>query len=424
MKKLLFFIFVCFALGANAQTYQISFAGSGASNTVGSIIVENLKTGAIVNLNGGDILRLNLTTGINSDVYGMSSDLMVFPNPSAGSVKIQFTPPAPGNAVISLYDLTGRQVARVNHFLENYLQEFQLSGLGNGLHLISVKGNTYNYSAKILSNSNVSENTISLERISNNSPINPKPSNDEDKGSTATVDMQYTAGNRLKFTGRSGDYSTVFVDDPTQTKTITFNFVPCTDFEKNNYSVVQIGTQLYMAENLKSTKYNDGTTIPLVADSLQWLGLSTPGYCFYRNNEAAYKNVYGALYNFYAASNSKLCPDGWHVPIREEYVTLHDFLGGYWKAGAKMKETGLAHWYMPNYGATNESGFTGLPGGWRGSTSKYQEIHATGEFWSSTSKTDEVGHGFWLDYWTTMGKYFYEEFVNKKVGFSIRCMKD
>jgi uncharacterized protein (TIGR02145 family) len=424
MKKVLFLLTVFCTLTANAQTYQISFAGGGASNTVGSVIVENLKSGTSINLNGGDILRLNLTTGINSDVYGMSSDLMVFPNPSAGSVKIQFTPPAQGDAVISLYDLTGRQVARVKHFLENYPQEFQVSGLGNGLHLISVRGNTYNYSAKILSNSNISGSTVKIERISNISAFNIKPSNNEYKGSMTTVDMSYTAGDRLKFTGKSGDYSTVFVDDPTQTKTITFNFIACTDFEKNNYPVVQIGTQLYMAENLKSTKYNDGTTIPLVADSLQWLGLTTPGYCFYRNNEAAYKNVYGALYNFYAASNSKLCPVGWRVPIREEYVTLHDFLGGYSKAGAKMKETGLAHWYMPNYGATNESGFTGLPGGWRGSTSKFQEIRETGEFWTSTSYSDIAGHGFYLDYWTTMGKYFYEEFVNKKVGFSIRCIKD
>ncbi len=236
--------------------------------------------------------------------------------------------------------------------------------------------------------------------------------------------MDYATGDRLKFTAVSGNYITVFMDVPAQDKTITFNFVPCSDHEKNNYPVVQIGTQIFMAENLKSTVYSDGTAIPYVADSMQWIGLTTPGYCYYGNNEAAHKNLYGALYNYYAASHGKICPAGWHVPTYDEYLALTGFLGKYYTAGAKMKETGTVHWYYPNYGATNESGFTALPGGWRNSAGKFQELLETGEFWCSTSYSEGVGYGFYLDYWTTKGKYFDAEYVTKKAGFSIRCLKD
>ena len=101
--------------------------------------------------------------------------------------------------------------------------------------------------------------------------------------------MEYTTGDRLKFTGISGNYSTVKTDIPESDKTITFNFIACTDGDNNNYPVVEIGTQVWMAENLKTTKYSDGTDIPLVTSNTAWIPLTTPGYCWYNNNEATTK---------------------------------------------------------------------------------------------------------------------------------------
>jgi uncharacterized protein (TIGR02145 family) len=422
MKKLLFLSVIFYALEANAQNYNIQFTGTGASPTISSIKVENLSTGATLSLNGGDILRLVVTTGINEVGNGQSPEIKIFPNPSEGSSRIQFYPPYPGNAVITLFDITGKQTAQIQSYLENSEQEFQLSGLNNGLYLISVKGKTYHNTGKILSNNNIYGNIVSIERISGSRTVDADQKINDDKGSLTTVDMPYTSNQILKFTGISGNYSTVKTDIPAQDKTITFNFIACADFEQNNYQVVEIGTQVWMAENLKSTKLNDGIAISHVPDSIQWIGLTADGYCWYRNNEAANKNVYGAIYNFYAASNSKLCPVGWHVPTDEQYGALITTLGGSAVAGGKMKESGTIHWASSSNPGTNESGFTGLPGGWRSSANgAYKELKVCGEFWTSTPYSTTGGYSYYLDYYY---KGIYREYVNKTVGFSVRCIKD
>jgi uncharacterized protein (TIGR02145 family) len=139
-----------------------------------------------------------------------------------------------------------------------------------------------------------------------------------------------------------------------------------TDKDDNTYTAVTIGTQVWIIENLKTTKYNDGTTIPNITDNEVWANLTTPGYCWYDNDASTFKAIYGALYNWYAVNTGKLCPLGWHIPTRDDYTTLMLFLDtdGTWDnndAGGKLKETGTIHWLSPNIGATNESGFTALP---------------------------------------------------------------
>jgi len=133
------------------------------------------------------------------------------------------------------------------------------------------------------------------------------------------------------------------------------------DIDNNRYHIVTIGTQTWMAENLKVTRYNDGTPIPLVTDNVAWSNLSTPGYTWYNNSSSDY----GALYNWYTVSNGikNVCPTGWHIPTDDEWGNLVSFLGGSDNAMGKMKQSGLANWTMPNTAATNDSGFAGLPGG-------------------------------------------------------------
>ncbi|MCJ7446832.1 MAG: T9SS type A sorting domain-containing protein [Bacteroidales bacterium] len=384
MKIVLVLLAIFCALKANAQNYLISFAGTGASSTVNTVIVKNLITGTSLTLNGNDILHLTGTTGINPVENRQSYVLKVFPNPATDNSKLQISPPYAGNAVITVIDITGKQVAQIQSYLENSVQEFQLSGLNNGLYLISVKGNTYSYSGRLLS-SNTTKANISIEQITNNQAVDVKQLNDEDKGSLATVNMAYSTGDRLKLTGISGNYSTVKTDIPSQDKTITFNFIACTDGDNNNYRVVEIGTQVWMAENLKTTKYNDGAIIALLTSNAEWQGYLTPGYCWYNNDEATYKATYGALYNWSAVRTGKLCPTGWQVPSDDEWTTLTNYLGDSYEVGGKLKETGTAHWTSPNTGATNETGFTALPGGYRPNNGVFYEIGSGGRWWSSTA---------------------------------------
>ena len=198
------------------------------------------------------------------------------------------------------------------------------------------------------------------------------------------------------------------------------------DVDGNAYNTMTIGTQTWMAENLKTTKYNDNTDIPSVADIPAWAALSTPGYCWYNNDAATYKAHYGALYNWYAVDaagngGKNVCPAGWHIPTDAEWATLTDFLGGNNVAGGKMKETGTANWQSPNTGATNESGFTALPGGGRYFDGTFSSIGSIGGWWSSTEllTTSARGRYLYSDY-----SFIYRGSGSKQDGFSVRCLKD
>ena len=192
------------------------------------------------------------------------------------------------------------------------------------------------------------------------------------------------------------------------------------DVDGNVYKTVRIGTQTWMAENLKATKYNNGTPIPLVTTDTEWSNLSTPGYCWYLNDEATYKNIYGALYNWYTVNTKKLCPAGWHVPSDAEWTTLTTYLGGVSFAGGKLKETGLTHWASPNFEATNESGFTGLPGGLRYTDDSFVECGLFGGWWSSSKTSATTVWCVGVDYRYT--NVFQSPYV-KQCGFSVRCLK-
>jgi uncharacterized protein (TIGR02145 family) len=171
---------------------------------------------------------------------------------------------------------------------------------------------------------------------------------------------------------------------------------PVTDIEGNVYQTVVIGTQTWMAENLKTTKYNDGTSIPLFTAATPMANFTSPGYCWYNNEPATYRNPYGALYNWYAVNTGKLAPIGWHVPTDSDWTVLTTNLGGLSVAGGKLKETGTTHWQTPNDGATNSSGFSAIAGGYCGNSGDFYSggINVFGDWWSSTADVNIVGNAF------------------------------
>jgi len=328
---------------------------------------------------------------------------------------------------ISVFDATGKIVKLDNFFLENSTQEFNLSGFNNGLYLINVRGNTFQYSAKLLCNGKAN-GTIHIEKKSNYRSSDEKTSQKDVKGTYATVNMDFSPGNKLKFTGVYGNSSTIIIDYPTQNKTITFDFTVCTDGDNNNYPIVKIGTQVWMADNLRTTKYKDGTTlIPNVTST--WANITTPAYCWYNNNETSNKAVYGALYNWYTVSTGNLCPAGWHVPTDQEWTTLIMNMGGTsdWHvpngAGGNLKETGTIHWSSPNTGATDQVGFTALPAGYNPANGTFYGIGNFGYWWTSTEFNSTMACGHVLRY-DTASKFYPGDHVPKEAGFSVRCIKD
>lgn len=202
----------------------------------------------------------------------------------------------------------------------------------------------------------------------------------------------------------------------------TFNTLTLTDADNNTYNTVTIGSQTWMSENLKSTKYNDGSSIPLVREGVAWANLNTPGYCWYNNDSLNNKDPYGGLYNWYAVDTKMLCPTGWHVPGEQEWLTLVQYMGQ--EPGSKLMEGGFDHadpilYSDPNslVEASNESGFSAQ---WSGNRTEESSFY-TGfcKLWSDTEEDFQSarkieisnGHAILIS-------------DSKKYGLAVRCIKD
>jgi uncharacterized protein (TIGR02145 family) len=191
------------------------------------------------------------------------------------------------------------------------------------------------------------------------------------------------------------------------------------DYDGNVYKTVTIGTQVWMAEDLRTTRFNDGTAIPAVTDYDAWASLTTPAYSWYNNDSL--NNHGSGLYNWYAIATNKLCPEGWHVPTNEEWTLLGNYFGDAGAAGGELKEAGTAHWKDPNEGATNSSGFTALPGGYRSYNGSFGFQGVSGHWWSATQYSDSVVY-FWNMRYKSKG--LYNHLSNKPNGFCVRCIQD
>jgi uncharacterized protein (TIGR02145 family) len=196
-----------------------------------------------------------------------------------------------------------------------------------------------------------------------------------------------------------------------------------TDGDGNEYDTVVIGTQVWLAENLKTTKYNNGVSIPLVTDNTQWASMSSAAFCWY-DNDPTYKENYGALYNWYAVNAKLLCPVGWHVPTLDEWTTLISYLGGKDIAGASMKDRDLRFWRVYEDCETNEFGFKARGGGARSHIDgQFNGLREQGVWWTST-QTHLSNFSIWS---IAIRDDFCQPFVGgiKPISaISIRCIKN
>jgi uncharacterized protein (TIGR02145 family) len=193
--------------------------------------------------------------------------------------------------------------------------------------------------------------------------------------------------------------------------------------DNERYKTVKIGTQVWMAENLKTTKYRNGDIIGTTSPAtLTMSDESTPKYQWAYSGNESNVAIHGRLYTWYAVTDSRnVCPTGWHVPSEPEWMTLTANLGGVSVAGGKLKETGTAHWQPTNQFATNETGFTALPGGYRDYNGKYYGIGRSGDWWSST-EFDTSYARFRNTFWDFAN--LYRSPFKKPSGLSVRCVKD
>jgi uncharacterized protein (TIGR02145 family) len=230
-----------------------------------------------------------------------------------------------------------------------------------------------------------------------------------------------SCGNTKKENNNTNN-DTVISNPPKKTPIVVIrNNDSVSDIDGNYYHTVTIGNQTWMAENLKVTKYANGDKISNICDYDQWSDLKSGAYCEY-NNKVSNAHIYGRLYNWFAVSDKRnIAPNGWRVANESDWKTLINYLAGEMVAGGKMKETGEAHWKFPNSYATNESGFTALPGGIRSSNGEFGSFGKASTWWANTVSDETKAIGYFLNY--SDGKVDRND-NDKTFGLSVRCIKE
>ncbi len=276
------------------------------------------------------------------------------------------------------------------------------------------------YTTVAISGGNITSNggaLITARGVCWNTSTNPSIANNK------TIDGIGIGAYSSSITGLSSNTTYYVRAYATNSLTTSYgNEFSFTTFAVANLPSVTICSQIWQAQNLSVSTYRNGDSIPKVTDPTIWLNLTTGAYCYYNNDSATYAAVYGKLYNWYAVNDPRgLAPTGWHIPGDAEWASLEICLGDRYVAGGKMKETGTVHWLSPNVGASNSSGFTGLPGGFRDGNGTSYLIGSRGTWWSSSEFGSPKAYNFTL--------YFDDgsDFRNnneKNVGHSVRCLRD
>lgn len=437
MKTFFHFLFafllpVCLTNQLHAFNYYITFTGSGASTSVDSIKVQNLYTGTQITVPAGLQLRLFDVDNAVPEVNTSTGYANIFPNPAITEATFTFLSTEGCDVQISVYNFEGRKVTGLTETIQQGINSFRLT-LPLGVYLVEAIGKQFSYNCKAIS---FSTSAVTPEICFITHTVNyHKVQNFAD----AEVKLQYNQGDLLYFKAYSGKFCTGLSDKPVESKNIDFKFVACTDTENNHYSVVKIGNQTWMAENLKTTKYRNGdpigTTTPVNKDIF---GENAPKYHWAYNGDEINVAKYGRLYTWYAVGDSRnIAPEGWHVATDADWVEMQNYLiqNGYNYDGS-LTENLIAKSLAANKDWTyfsvqgrigndlsgnNKSGFTALPGGWRDYIGTFYSIGLYGNWWSSTASDNDNAWFYILGY-----DYInlYRGYVDKLYGCSVRCVKD
>lgn len=423
--------------------YEISFSTTGGIKI--HFTGKNVKTNDPVRIDAIQITNLNRNSdttlfGITNfeilEVTGVNNILKLSPeeftlsspftNPFFEQTNFSITVQSTTKLHISIFNMLGQTVLHYDNKFIPGEHHFSFSGgnLQQGIYFLHVAGESKTKVLKMMkfgvgnhSTAMLSYNGISTSTLQTNKPVN-----------------KIIIGDTYRFIGFANGYKPdTIIAHPMIDTTYAFRFLPLynpdtvTDIDGNIYHTVTIGSQIWLVENLKVTRYRNGDSIPNIADVNGWANNGNANktgmgaYCNY-NNDTNNISLYGRLYNYFAVSEDRrIAPVGWHIPGDDEWQTLIDYLGGDLVAGGKMKEIGSIHWINPNIGATNESGFTGLPAGIRTNEGVFVNVGINTIFWSNLQFHSYTAFDRALTYDYT-GVYYDNDF--KRCGLSIRCVKD
>jgi uncharacterized protein (TIGR02145 family) len=407
-------------LQAFAVDYTISFTGSGKSATVGSVEAQNVTKGTSVTVPGGDVLVLSVTNTALNPLTAVNDGLRISSS-VAGSSSVSFYAKQAGNTRINIYSMDGRKIAGYTQNLQKGTNSFQVS-LHTGAYVISVQGVGYALSGKMISISSTnSRPEISFLGVQETNTVRPL------KSAEASASLAYSPGDIMLYKGISGNYATIVTDKPTDSKTINFNFIECKDASGNYYATVKIGGQIWMAENLATTKYRTGADIQNITVEADWANtaaLSTPAWC-YKDNDPASNAKFGKLYNWWAANDARnIAPMGWHVPSIGEYDTLGIFLGGLDIAASKLKDPATDSWIAgSDIPATNESGFSARGNGKRSPSGIFNDYNYC-YLWTSTDFSATNGNAAYMTGDADVLNLNASYNPGKRGGLSLRCIMD
>ena len=411
-KLIAIMMVLCF--GAVAQVNLTGTVTDGAGSPLPGVYVV-LKTKGISDTT--DSLGKYKIIATQSKGEGRSFAKIIPGGRVAGNL-LRLDIPEHSPVTVELFDATGVKITTLlkDAHLSGGTYDINLSSsrVAAGLYLIRVRQGNQTWIYRYLAMRTAYQGNLTNTGIGENRKAMAKKSD----GATAIDTLVFS---------KTG-YGTIII--PIQSYTGVIDTVLGTepavvDIDGNVYHSVRIGTQVWLRENLKTTRYNDGTAIPLVTDSIKWSYLLAPGYCWYNNDPTTYKNPYGALYNWYAVKTGKLAPAGWHVSTNDDWIVLIAYLGGETGAGGLLKEAGPAHWLPPNAGAANAVGFSALPGGIRSGISGNGAFSGIGYIgcWSTIANSET----FALDrqvYANSADVIQSDRHPSEVWGYSVRCVRD
>lgn len=437
MKQL--FILLAFfisLLNLNAQDFQLSFTAEGDASSIDSVLVENLIQNTSIVIYGNDILHLVGAVNVKN-LEKKNLNLSIYPNPFSDFSKIQFYSSRGEKYAIRIIDILGKQVFESQINTNQGFNRIQITGLTSGMYAISVASESEKSSLLVTClESNYSNNDISIQSESIDKLVRPLR---WEKRPESTVQMQYNHAEVLKITAFANSNIAIKTIVPEASQVVNNEFHACVDRDGNNYAVVNIGGQVWMAENLRTTHFNDGDVIPEITDNGLWTSLTGPSFCWYDNDENTYKKPYGALYNWYVVEQANVCPAGWFVPADTMWTVLEYFLmyNGYSYDGSITSDevakslASTNNWTFYNgtgaVGNTdyphlrNRTGFSAQPAGFRSYNSGiFGNSGDMANWWTST---EYLTSGAWYRNLNRMNGHIYRHYYDKTGGYSIRCMK-
>jgi uncharacterized protein (TIGR02145 family) len=412
-----------------------------------SILIKNLTQGTDTTLNAPDtVLMLDFVTGVD-DHRSTENALLIsqnYPNPIVEKTFVDINLSERAQTLITVNDIMGRELLRYEGQLDAGAHSFTFFPGMQSVYVLTARVNHKSQSIKMLNSPNNALHQENCKFIYNGSPDKLM----EYKSVNIKESFVFNQGDRLRYTAYSENGEKTITDSPKENQTYTFMFDvvhPCpgmptiTDIDGNVYRTVLLGSQCWMASNLKTTTYSDNTPIPNVTSNDSWDNLAYGAYVWY-NNDAGWKDLYGALYNWYAVDfYNGLCPGGWHVPTNEEWNILTDYIGGTEPPhGDELKSCRQVASPLPGecntsdhprwrhynrliYG-TDDHGFSGLPAGYRYSYGPFAYLGRYTFFWASTETSANTAWYCGLYY--DSSQIIQGGTFSKQNGFSVRCVRD